>query len=281
MGDRIYNNMIKSVWKKGDKEKHSHLIIVVDTDDKEFVKTFVKRDEDIKDVLFKFICNPIYEIMEIYNFDMDLEEQLNENKAYHIKAVYNRMDDAYKFAEEKHEGQTRENGNPYISHPLKVAELIKNYFSLDPRINELITAAYLHDTVEDTNTTIDEIKKHFGEYVAYLVNGVTNDEEMKHEMGKTNYLCYKMLAMDEDILNLKLCDRLANILDLNNAPSNFVSRYETETIVIMNYLLNNRKLSNIQREIVKDINTQINTLRRTDISKSAKQYYKTNINASC
>ena len=71
--------------------------------------------------------------------------------------------------------------------------------------------------------------------------------------------------MDEDILNLKLCDRLANVLDLPNASLQFAEKFETETIVVMHYLLNNKSLSNIQKEIIKEISTQINNLSKKRI----------------
>lgn len=253
--------------KKGDKNKHSHLIIVVDNTEyiPEQITKYVERSENIKDVLFQYICNPNYEIWNIYNYDMDLEMQINENKPYHIVAPYNKMDEAYKVAEQKHKGQTRKDGSPYINHPLKVAEIVKRYFLDHPRVNELVSAAYLHDTIEDTDETIEEIKQKFGEYVAYLVNGVTNDKDMKKRIGKTAYLCNKIVNMDEDILNLKLCDRLANVLDLKTAPDDFKEKYEIETIVIINYLLTNRSVTDIQKEIIKEINEQINNLRKSKI----------------
>ena len=259
----------KYLLNKGNKNINSHLIIIIDRSEHipEEIIRYVKRSEDIKNVLFEYVCNPNLDIWNVYNYDMDLEMQINENKPYHIISPYNKMNEAYKFAKEKHIGQFRKDGTPYIYHPIKVAEIIKNFFPYHPRLNELITAAYLHDTVEDTNTNIDEIKQKFGEYVAYLVNGVTNEENMKKTMGKTNYLCNKMLNMDEDVLNLKLCDRLANILDLNNVPLDFIEKYETETIIIINYLSTNKNLTDIQKEIIKTINEQINFSRKQKILK--------------
>lgn len=263
----------KYLLSKGNKNKHSHLIIIVDCSEfiPEQITRYVDRSEDIKNVLFQYICNPNLDILNIYNYDMDLEVQINESRPYHIVAPYNKMNDAYLFAKQKHEGQFRKDGSAYIHHPIKVAELINKYFSNHPKINELITAAYLHDVVEDTDTTIDEIKQKFEEYVASLVNGVTNDKKQKNVMGKTNYLCNKMLNMNEDVLNLKLCDRLANVLDLNNANQDFVEKYEIETTIILNYLLTNKKLTDIQRKIIKDINLQINNLRKQKILKLTKQ----------
>lgn len=262
----------KYLLDKGNRNKHSHLIIVIDRSEyiPEEITRYVERSEDIKNVLFQYICNPNLDIWNIYNYDMDLETQINENKPYHVVTLYNKMDEAYIFAKQKHEGQVRKDGTEYIYHPIKVVEIIKNYFSNHKRINEIITAGYLHDTVEDTDATIDEIKQKFGEYVAYLVNGLTNDKRLKKLMGKTNYLCNKMLNMDEDVLNLKLCDRLANVLDLKNANPEFIEKYSTETTIILNYLLSNRNLTDIQREIIKTINKEINILRKQKILKLVK-----------
>lgn len=262
----------KYLLNKGNKNKHSHLIIAVDHSEfiPEEIKRYVNRNEDIKNILFEYVCNPNLNIQYIYNYDMDLETQINENRPYHIVAPYNKMSEAYNFAKQKHTGQTRQDGSDYINHPIKVAQLVKKYFSNHPKINELVTAAYLHDVIEDTNTTIDEIKENFGEYVAYLVNGITNEQEKKETMGKINYLCNKLLNMDEDVLNLKLCDRLANILDLKNASPNFTERYEIETLVIINYLLTNKCINNLQKEIINVINQEINNSRKQKILKLIK-----------
>ena len=78
--------------------------------------------------------------------------------------------------------------------------------------------------------------------------------------------------MDEDVLNLKLCDRLANVLDLRDASPKFIEKYELETIVIINYLLMNAKLTDTQREIIKIIHEEINRLRKEEILKLIKIY---------
>lgn len=264
----------KYLLEGGDKEQYSHLVIVVNRSDgiSDEIIRYVRRDEDIKDVLSYYICNPNFEILNVYNYDMDLPKQIVEDKPYHVVVSYHKMQDAYYFAKKKHEGQLRKDGRSYITHPIKVAELVRKYFSSVSHVDELVAAAYLHDTVEDTDTTIEEIQEKFGNYVAYLVKGVTNDNQMKHTMGKTNYLCNKMLHMDEDVLNLKLCDRLANVLDLREASPEFIGKYELETIVIINYLLMNAKLTDTQREIIKIIHEEINRLRKEEILKLIKIY---------
>lgn len=252
---------------KENKKENSHLIILIDRSyyiPEEIIR-YVKRNEDIKNVIFEYICNPNIEIWNIFNYDMDIEMQINEEKPYNIITPYNKMNDAYNFAKEKHKNQVRKDGSDYINHPIKVAELVKKYFKNHKKINELITAAYLHDVLEDTDTSKKEIEEIFGEYVSNLVNGVTNDKKQKNKMGKTNYLCNKILNMNEDVLNLKLCDRLANILDLNNAPSDFIEKYEIETTIIINYLLSNKTVTEIQKEIIKNINKHLINLRKQNI----------------
>lgn len=257
---------------KENKKENSHLIILIDRSDyiPEEIIRYVKRNEDIKNVIFEYICNPNLEIWNIFNYDMDIEMQINEEKPYHIMTPYNKMNDAYIFAKQKHKGQIRKDGSPYINHPIKVAELIKKYFKNHKKINELITAAYLHDTLEDTNTSKKEIEEIFGEYVSHLVTGVTNEKQLKRKIGKTNYLCNKIITMDEDTLNLKLCDRLANILDLDKVPEDFKEKYEIETTILINYLLSNKKVTEIQKEIIKDINKKLINLRKQNILRLIK-----------
>lgn len=199
--------------------------------------------------------------MKDYNYDINLEDQINQN----ISNTYNKMNEALSFARKKHEGQTREDGSPYINHPIMVAKIVEKFFKDDLRVNELITAAYLHDVLEDTNTSPYVIANLFGKYVAYLVYGVTNNDELKHNMGKTDYLCYKIINMNDDILKLKLCDRLANVMDLRNASSEFREKYIAETLIIINFLICNRTINSIELEIIKEINNEISNLRKEKI----------------
>ena len=77
--------------------------------------------------------------------------------------------------------------------------------------------------------------------------------------------------MIEDILNLKLCDRLANVYDLKNASLDFIEKYSVETLVILNYLTFNHFLTSTQRKIIEEINLEINKLRDTLILKRVKE----------
>ena len=122
------------------------------------------------------------------------------------------IEKAYLFAEKRHEGQLRRSGEPYIIHPIAVASYLVD-LGLD---SECICAALLHDVVEDTNTSLDEIRAAFGEEVTELVNGVTKlgkipfssvEEEQAENLRKM------LLAMSKDIrvMIIKLNDRLHNM----------------------------------------------------------------------
>ena len=109
-----------------------------------------------------------------------------------------RIRDAFEFACAAHSGQVRKDGMPYVTHPLAVAEIIEE-MGLD--IDSAI-AAILHDTIEDTNTSYDEIKKRFGPAVADLVDGVTKLTRVQYtykEDEQMENLRKMFLAMAKDI----------------------------------------------------------------------------------
>lgn len=126
---------------------------------------------------------------------------------------------AVEFAKIKHEGQTRSSGEPYYTHPVEVASLLAD-MKMDPAT---IVTAILHDTLEDTETTMDELKKNFGEDVANLVNGVSKLSRIEGQSveGKQAENFRKLvLAMSDDIrvLLVKLADRLHNMRTIDGFP---------------------------------------------------------------
>ncbi len=125
------------------------------------------------------------------------------------------IDRAYSIAKSAHEGQFRLSGEPYISHPIAVAEILFE-FGMD---HQSIIASLLHDTVEDTSLTLEEVTQTFGDEVALLVNGVTKLGKIplvtKEEQQAEN-LRKMLLAMSQDIrvIIIKLADRLHNMRTL-------------------------------------------------------------------
>ncbi len=137
-------------------------------------------------------------------------------KSYDPDADEDALNRAYVFAMKKHGAQLRASGDPYYSHPIEVAGILTK-FKLD---SASIIAGLLHDTVEDTDTTIDEIRSLFGEQVAQLVDGLTKLAmiELKSKNNKQAENFRKLLlAMSEDIrvLLIKLADRLHNMRTLH------------------------------------------------------------------
>lgn len=128
------------------------------------------------------------------------------------------IDKAFKVARERHNGQMRSSGEPYIIHPIAVAKIVLDY-GMD---YQSVVAAMLHDTVEDTDLTLEEVKKDFGPDIAGLVDGLTKlgkvplDIKDKEEQQAEN-VRKMLLAMSEDIrvIIIKLADRLHNVRTLN------------------------------------------------------------------
>src|SRR3954468_22349653 len=96
----------------------------------------------------------------------------------YLKAVdVGRVEEAYEFSDAAHHGQMRQSGDPYISHPLAVAEIVANW-QLDA---QAVIAALLHDVMEDTRVSKDEISKRFGKPVAELVDGVSKLDQIEFQ----------------------------------------------------------------------------------------------------
>jgi (p)ppGpp synthase/HD superfamily hydrolase len=117
---------------------------------------------------------------------------------------------AKQFAEQAHHGQVRKAGNvPYITHPIRVAERLEQTGASD----ELVSAAYLHDVVEDTPVEIEEIEQEFGHRVAELVRSHTEDKSKTWKERKQKTID-TLAAADDEVVKLIIADRLDNLLSL-------------------------------------------------------------------
>ncbi len=140
---------------------------------------------------------------------------------------------AYEFGAIAHKGQTRKTGEAYITHPVAVAQELAN-MHLD---SQAITAAILHDVVEDTSATLEDITEKFGNEVALLVDGVSKLDQIQfHSRAEAQAESFRkmMLAMIEDIrvILVKLADRLHNMQTLGAMPRDKVKRIARETLDI-------------------------------------------------
>jgi guanosine-3',5'-bis(diphosphate) 3'-pyrophosphohydrolase len=136
---------------------------------------------------------------------------------------------AYNFALKAHENQKRKSGEPYSNHVLEVAEILSSW-----NMDEVtIASGLLHDVVEDTKITLDEIKKEFGEEVAFLVDGVSKLGKFKYRgvKQKAENMRKLILALSEDlrVILIKLADRLHNMRTLNYLPKEKQKRIALET----------------------------------------------------
>ena len=148
-----------------------------------------------------------------------VEALIDHVRAYNPNCDEARIADAYAFAAQKHDGQTRRSGEPYFSHPIEVA-LILAAQRLD---DATIITALLHDTLEDTRATFDEIEARFGHDVAELVDGVTkltNLELSSSELKQAENIRKLVLAMSKDlrVVLVKLGDRLHNMRTIQHMP---------------------------------------------------------------
>ena len=154
-------------------------------------------------------------------------------KKYSPKAGSGEILKAYKYAEKAHEGQVRKGGAPYITHPLAVADILA-----DLRMDqESLITALLHDVVEDTPRSLEDIKKEFGPAIAFLVDGVTkiSKTDFRNIHQKQSENIRKMIvAMGKDVrvILVKLADRLHNLRTLGCLPPKKRARIANETLEV-------------------------------------------------
>jgi len=159
------------------------------------------------------------------------------------------------FATQCHENQVRRGSNlPYIVHPIAVASNVRAYCHTK-NLTALMTAALLHDVVEDCKVTIQEIAQKFGEEVGHLVLELTSYPAEIEKMGKTRYLKEKMINMSDDALMIKLCDRLDNVRDYRNIEpeSERAQEYFNSTREILEYLSLSRNMNSVHVLLSSDI----------------------------
>ncbi|HEY6800429.1 MAG TPA: bifunctional (p)ppGpp synthetase/guanosine-3',5'-bis(diphosphate) 3'-pyrophosphohydrolase [Agromyces sp.] len=169
-------------------------------------------------------------------------------RMHHPKADLGLIERAYTVAERAHEGQKRKSGEPYITHPIAVAQILA-----DLGIgSKTVAAALLHDTVEDTAYTLDQVRADFGDEIAMLVDGVTKLDKVKYGDSTQAETVRKMIvAMSKDIrvLIIKLADRLHNARTWGFVPAESATRKATETLEIYAPLAHRLGIQTIKWEL--------------------------------
>ena len=178
----------------------------------------------------------------------DLDNLIRTVRANHPKGDLAVIERAYAVAKEKHAGQQRQSGEPYITHPLAVAQILAE-MGLGPRA---IAAALLHDTVEDTGYALTDLTAEFGDEVAMLVDGVTKLDKVKYgESAQAETVRKMIVAMSKDIrvLLIKLADRLHNARTWGFVPPEKAAKKAKETLEIYAPLANRLGIQAIKSEL--------------------------------
>ncbi len=141
-----------------------------------------------------------------------LDELLDEVSAYNPDTDRELLERAFAFASEAHDGQQRRSGEDFVHHPLGVARILTELHADDPTL----AAALIHDVVEDTETSIDEVRSEFGDEIAQLVEGVTkltriHFQSREHAQAENYRKMVLAMAQDERVILIKLADRLHNM----------------------------------------------------------------------
>jgi GTP pyrophosphokinase len=177
-----------------------------------------------------------------------LEPLFRAVRANHPKADLALLERAYVTAERLHEGQMRKSGDPYITHPLAVTTILAELGMTEPTL----VAALLHDTVEDTPYTLDELRRDFGDEVAVMVDGVTKLDKVQYgESAQAETIRKMIVAMSKDIrvLVIKLADRLHNMRTLRYVPQKSQERSARETLDIYAPLAHRLGMNTIKWEL--------------------------------
>ncbi|HZZ98273.1 MAG TPA: bifunctional (p)ppGpp synthetase/guanosine-3',5'-bis(diphosphate) 3'-pyrophosphohydrolase [Jatrophihabitantaceae bacterium] len=177
-----------------------------------------------------------------------LEPLIAIHRGAHPKVDGRLLQRGYDVAERCHRGQLRKSGDPYITHPLAVATILAE-LGMD---TTTLVAALLHDTVEDTGLTLDDVEKQFGPEVAHLVDGVTKLDKVKFGAAAEAETIRKMvvaMARDPRVLVIKLADRLHNMRTLRFLPPEKQERKARETLEVLAPLAHRLGMNTVKWEL--------------------------------
>ncbi len=190
----------------------------------------------------------------------ELEEKMVDDAFQHLKETYlasrhrkkiDIINKAFNFARQAHKGVKRLSGEPYILHPIAVAQIACEEMGLG---STSISAALLHDVVEDTDYTVEDIENIFGPKIAQIVDGLTKISGGifgEHASAQAENFKKLLLTMSDDIrvILIKICDRLHNMRTLASQPANKQYKIAGETLYIYAPLANRLGLNKIKTEL--------------------------------
>ncbi len=196
---------------------------------------------------------------------------LRQHLGYLTPSDIGRIEQAYQFSDTAHQGQFRKSGQPYISHPLAVAEIVADW-QLDA---QAVMAALLHDVVEDTAVSTGEITERFGKPVAELVDGVSKLDRIEFQSqadAQAENFRKMLLAMARDVrvILIKLADRLHNMRTLEAVGPEKRQRVARETLEIYAPIANRLGLDSLYRELQELSFCHLHPLRYKVLAKAIK-----------
>ena len=179
-----------------------------------------------------------------------LKSFIAEAKKNGLQLDWKQITRAYEYSQKAHQGQFRKDGKPYITHPLSVAGILVN-LQLD---QDSIITGLLHDVVEDTSVSLEDIQKEFGQEVAFLVDGVTKISRMKfrniqHKQSENIRKMIVAMGKDVRVILVKLADRLHNMRTLFHMPKEKQLLIADETLEIYAPLASRLGINEVKTEL--------------------------------
>ena len=149
----------------------------------------------------------------VANLNYNVLKETAEDEKYQLISI---LFKALAFSAEKHRTQKRKDidKSPYINHPIALANILAKRWVIDENV---LCAAILHDTIEDTETTADELRKHFGEKITSIVLEVSDDKSLDKDIRKQLQIDHAA-SLSREAKLVKLADKIANITDIINTP---------------------------------------------------------------
>ncbi len=192
----------------------------------------------------------LYSATTEHDPDRAFESILEEYLAQHPSGDPDLLRRAYQLAKDAHAGQTRKSGEEYITHPVAVTQIL-THFGMD---GATLAAALLHDTVEDTPVTLEQINDEFGSEIAHLIDGLTKLDRIQYttrEAAQAATIRKMVVAMAQDmrVLLIKLCDRLHNIRTVDALRVEKQKRVAAETLDVYTPLAHRLGVQEVKHEL--------------------------------